>query len=101
MTLTTLEELRLPVGRFAVIRDAASALRTAEKVGYRLVLKPVNGMQGDSVYVDLRDEAELRAALALARVHERSYLLQSPFPGEDHRLLVVSGKLVAVNHRIG
>lgn len=100
VTLTTLDNLRLPVGRFAMIKDAASALRVAERVGYPLVLKPVNGMQGDSVYVDLRDEAELQASLALARIHERPYMAQSLFPGDDHRLLVISGKLVAAACRV-
>jgi cyanophycin synthetase len=100
VTLTTLDNLRLPVGRFAVVKDAASASRVAEKIGYPLVLKPVNGMQGDSVYVDLRDETELHAALALACVHERPYMVQSLFPGDDHRLLVVSGKLVAAASRV-
>ena len=100
VTLTTLDNLRMPVGRFAMIKDAGSAPRVAERIGYPLVLKPVNGMQGDSVYVDLRDEAELHAALALARIHERPYMVQSLLPGDDHRLLVISGKLVAAACRV-
>jgi cyanophycin synthetase len=60
-----------------------------------LVLKPVEGRKGDSVHADLRDDKELTAALAVARVEERPYLLQSYFHGDDHRLMVVDGKLVA------
>ena len=99
LTMNVLQQIRLPVGRFASVRDVESALRAAGEIGYPLVLKPIEGSKGDSVYVNLRDESELRAAVAAARVHERAYLLQTFFPGEDHRMLVVSGKLVAVMNR--
>ena len=95
LTLNTLAQIRLPVGRFAVVKDAAGAKQSAEEIGYPLVLKPIDGMQGDAVFVDLRNEAELTAALASAPVRERPYMLQSFFAGDDHRLLVIAGKLVA------
>jgi cyanophycin synthetase len=100
LTLNILEQIRLPVGRVEPVRDAESALLSAKSIGYPLVLKPADGMQGDSVYVDLRDEAELRAALDSANIQTRQYLLQSLFEGDDHRLLVVKGKLVAAARRI-
>ena len=93
--LSILSQIRLPVGRFAVVKDAADARRRAAELGYPLVLKPVEGRQGDSVHVDMRNDEDLTAALAVARVHERQYLLQSHFHGDDHRLMVVDGKLVA------
>jgi len=67
LTLDLLERVKLPVGRVELAKDAESALRSAKRVGYPLVLKPVDGMQGDSVNVDLREEAELRAALIAGR----------------------------------
>lgn len=100
LTLDLLERIGLPVGRVELVKDGESALRVAKAIGYPLVLKPVDGMQGESVYVDLRDEAELRAALVAGRANERQYILQSFFPGNDHRLLVVSGKLVAAARKI-
>lgn len=100
LTMNLLQQIRLPVGRFAPVTDAESALRTAAEIGYPLVLKPVDGSKGDSVYVHLRDESELRAALAAVRIHERPYLLQSFFRGEDYRLLVVAGELITTVHRI-
>lgn len=95
LTLSILSQIRLPVGRFALVKDITDAKRAAGEIGYPVVLKPVEGRQGDSVYVDLRNAEELAAALAVARVQERQYLLQSFFPGDDHRLLVIDGKLVA------
>jgi cyanophycin synthetase len=95
IALSILSQIRLPVGRFAVVDDVADARKKAVEIGYPLVLKPVEGRKGDSVYADLRNDEELSAALAVARVHERQYLLQSYFHGDDHRLMVVEGKLVA------
>jgi cyanophycin synthetase len=100
LTLSTLSHIMLPVGQFAAVRDVASALKSAGEIGYPVVLKPVDGGKGDSVYVDLRDERELRAALAAARIGERPFMLQSFFPGDDHRLLVVAGKLFYAGKRI-
>ncbi len=100
LTFSALAQIGLPAGRFAVVKDVGSARRSAEKVGYPLVLKPVDGMGGQPVCVDLRNDEQLRAALAIVRIHEREYLLQSYFSGSDHRLLVVAGKLVAAARRI-
>lgn len=100
LSLTTLSQLMLPVGQFAPVWDVASALKFAREIGYPVVLKPTDSGKGDSVYVELRDENELRAALASARVGERPLMLQSFFPGDDHRLLIIAGKLFYVGHRI-
>jgi cyanophycin synthetase len=100
LTLTTLSQLMLPVGQFAAVRDVASAVKSAREIGYPVVLKPNDSGRGDSVYVDLRDENELRAALAAARVGERPFMLQSFFHGEDYRLLIIGGKLFYAGHRI-
>ena len=95
LTLETLSQIKLPVGRYAVVRDIAAARRSAQEIGYPVVLKPVDGRKGESVFVDLQNDAELIAAASATRIHERPYMLQSFFPGRDHRLLVVFGKLVA------
>lgn len=95
LTLETLSQIKLPVGRYAVVRDIVTARKSAQEIGYPVVLKPVDGKKGESVFVDLRTDAELTSAATTARIHERPYMLQSFFPGSDHRLLVVSGKLVA------
>ena len=93
LTMSTLAQLMLPVGQYAPVRDVASALRSAAEIGFPVVLKPIVGGKGDSVYVNLRDEAELKAALTAARINERPFMLQSFFPGDDHRLMIVNGKL--------
>jgi len=93
LTMSTLAQLMLPVGQYAPVRDVASAMKFAAEIGYPVVLKPVVGGKGDSVYANLRDEAELKRVLTAARINERPFMLQSFFPGDDHRLMIVNGKL--------
>ena len=99
LTLRILASICLPVGRFAPVTGLKAALTAAERIGYPVVLKPTNSKKGQNVFVGLQDPAELRAALAKVANYPRQFLLQSFFPGADHRLLVVSGRLVAAARR--
>lgn len=99
LTFQILHHLQLPVGRFSAIHSVESALKAAGTIGYPIVLKPVYGKQGQSVFANLRNAEELRNALG--RVSgQRQFLLQSFFPGDDHRILIVNGKLVAAARRM-
>ena len=100
LTFLILNAIQLPVGRFAAVGDANSAIRAAETIGYPIVLKPAVGMKGESVFAGLRNAEELRAALTKVAGQRRQFLLQSMLPGDDHRLLVVSGRLIAAARRI-
>ena len=100
LALATLSQIGLPVGKLAQVSDLESALKMAGRVGYPLVLKPTEGMKGRFVYANLRNADELRQAAMGARIDGRQFLLQSFFPGDDHRILVVSGKLIAAARRI-
>jgi len=100
LSLTVLSQLQLPTGKFAAVKDAQSALKLAETIGYPVVLKLVSGDKGRSVYPNLRDADELHAVLERVRLDQEKFMLQSFFPGEDHRLLVIGRKLVAAARRI-
>jgi cyanophycin synthetase len=93
LTMVTLAQVMLPVGQYAPVRDLASALKFAAEIGYPVVLKPTEGGRGDSVHVDLRNEDELKAALSAVPFNERPFMLQSFFPGDDHRLMIMAGEL--------
>ena len=100
LTSVMLSAVQLPVGRVALVTDADSAMKSAQQIGYPIVLKPVAGQKGDNVFAGLQNAEELLQALATAPLKRRPFLLQSFFPGDDHRLLVVSGRLIAAARRI-
>lgn len=91
--------LGLPVPRQVLVSDAASAVRAAHKLGGAVVTKPYNGNHGRGISIDLREDQAVRAGFEAAREHSRSVIVESFIAGDDHRLLVVNGELVAATRR--
>ena len=98
-TVLALERLALPVPRQIVVGTAEEAESAAERIGYPVVVKPDRGSGGGGITADVRDENELPAAFALARQHCPLVVIEELMPGEDHRLLVCGGRLVAATMR--
>ncbi len=61
----------------------------------RIVVKPAMQWGGRGVSVDVRTSVELRAAVAFARRYEDQVVLERMVSGEDQRLILVAGRLVA------
>ena len=61
----------------------------------RLVVKPVDGEQGQGVAVDLRTPCEVQDAIERARVFDQNVLLESFHEGHDLRVLVIGYEVVA------
>jgi len=100
VTNKLLKEIGLPVPDQLVARDAAQAARAADSLGYPVVLKPLDQSKGRGVTVGLRDaQAVLRACRESLRPGSR-IIVEKFLPGEDHRMLVVGGRLIAVAQRI-
>jgi len=61
----------------------------------RLVVKPAHGEQGQAVTVDVRTQQDLDAAVKRARLLDDHVLLEQYVEGEDLRLIVIDGRVVA------
>ena len=95
-----LGELGLPVPRQRVVRTAEAAAIAAERLGYPVVVKPLDANHGRGVSLDLKTGDEVRAAFAKAREHARSIVVENFLAGFDHRMLVIGGQLIAVAKRV-
>jgi cyanophycin synthetase len=95
-----LGDLGLPVPRQAVTSRLRRALSAAERIGYPVVLKPLNANHGRGVTTDIQDEEQLERAYDKAKEHGDLVIVESFIRGLDHRLLVVDGKLVAAAKRV-
>ena len=95
-----LGELGLPVPRQRVVRTAEAAATAAERLGYPVVVKPLDANHGRGVSLDLKNGDEVRAAFDKAREHARSVVVENFLAGFDHRMLVIGGQLVAVAKRV-
>ena len=95
-----LGELGLPVPRQRVVRTAEAAASAADRLGYPVVVKPLDANHGRGVSLDLKNGDEVRAAFEKAREHARSVVVENFLAGFDHRMLVIGGELVAVAKRV-
>ncbi len=98
-TVHLLARLGLPVPRQVTAAGAEDARAAARQIGFPVVVKPERGTGGSGITADVRDEAELDAAFALARRHAPVVVVEEMVPGEDHRLLVCGGRMVAATMR--
>jgi cyanophycin synthetase len=100
LTKMLLRDAGLPAPRGAVVRSAEGAVREAERIGYPVVLKPLDGNHGRGVTVGVRSAEAVRTAFEEASRHSRRVIVEENYEGNDHRILVVAGELVAVAERI-
>ena len=89
----------LPVPRQELVRSAERAVRAAERLGYPVVTKPYNGNHGRGISVDLKTADDVRAGFDAAAAHSTSVIVETCVGGDDHRLLVVNGELIAATRR--
>ena len=95
-----LADLGLPVPRQELAHSPAEAVRAAERIGYPVVVKPLDANHGRGVSIDLEDAASVEVAFGNAREHSRTVLVESYIQGLDHRLLVINGELIAASKRV-
>ncbi len=95
-----LQERGLPVPLGRPVRTAEEALAAARALGTPVVIKPLDGNHGRGVSTDLVTEEQIRAAFARAAEVKPGVIVEQHLPGNDHRILVVGGKVVAVAERV-
>jgi GNAT-family acetyltransferase (TIGR03103 family) len=84
--------LRVPRGRVA--DHTVDDVHFLEELG-EVVVKPARGEQGQGITVGVRDEKELHDAIALAERFCPEVLLEEVVAGDDLRVLVIGGEVVA------
>ncbi|MBC3874522.1 cyanophycin synthetase [Undibacterium flavidum] len=97
MTKSLLKACGVPVPEGSLVRSAEEAWEEAQDIGLPVVIKPYDGNHGRGVTLNLKEEAEIHAAYALAsrKGDSKSVLVERYITGNEHRLLVVGNKLVA------
>ena len=94
-----LATLGLPVPAQELVQTESGAIRAANRIGFPVVTKPYNGNHGRGISIRLTTDAEVAHGFAVAREHSRSVIVETFLEGDDHRLLVVNGELVAATRR--
>ena len=99
-TKALLAAVGCPVAPGVVVRTAEEAVARSKRLKRPVVVKPLDGNHGRGVTTGLRTDAEIIAAFALAAAHSRRVVVEEQLPGNDHRILVVDGRVVAVAERV-
>lgn len=99
-TNAILGELGLPVPMQRLVYDLEEAVEAAERIGYPVVVKPLNANHGRGVSIGLAAREDVERAYEQARKHSRDVLVEQFLAGLDHRILVVNGNVVAVSQRV-
>lgn len=84
--------IRVPDGRSAAFTEEDHEFLAA--VG-SVVVKPARGEQGAGITVGVTRPDDLDRAIALAREHSPDVLLEERCAGEDLRIVVINGKVIA------
>jgi cyanophycin synthetase len=100
LTRSLLQKAGIPAPEGVVIRDVEDAVVEAKRLGWPVVVKPLDANHGKGVTTEICDEAGVRAAFELAQPYSSLVIVEQHYKGADHRILVVDGDVVAVAERV-
>ncbi|MEY8876189.1 MAG: cyanophycin synthetase [Leptothrix sp. (in: b-proteobacteria)] len=95
LTKDLLRAVGVPVPEGEVVDSPAAAWAAAQDIGLPVVVKPTDGNHGRGVALDLREQADIEGAYEVAARHGSEVLVERYVRGNEHRMLVVAGKVVA------
>jgi cyanophycin synthetase len=81
-------------------RGVEEGLRIVHRIGWPVVVKPLDASQGRGIVTDIRNEEEFRIAFEDAKRYRASIVVERYLPGRDFRLLVIDGRFVAAAERV-
>ena len=95
LTKALLKAVGVPVPEGQEVKSAAEAWTAAQDLGLPVVIKPSDGNHGRGVTLDITTLPDCEVAFELASRHGSSVLVERYIPGNEHRVLVVGGQVVA------
>ncbi|MDR7254080.1 cyanophycin synthetase [Nocardioides sp. BE266] len=102
LTTKLLGAAGLPVPKQESIRTEEQAVAAARRIGFPVVLKPLDGNHGRGVCLDLQSDDDVRAAFPIAHGQSRrgNVIVESFVTGKDYRCLIIDGRMVAIAERV-
>lgn len=95
LTKTLLKACGVPVPEGQVVDSPAAAWEAAQEIGLPVVVKPSDANHGRGVSLDLSEQADIEKAYAVADAEGSEVMVERHVRGDEHRLLVVGGRVVA------
>lgn len=95
LTKQLLAACGVPVPEGQVVDSAAAAWEAAQEIGLPVVVKPSDANHGRGVSLDLSERADVEKAFSVADAEGSEVMVERYVRGDEHRLLVVGGRVVA------
>lgn len=95
LTKSLLASCGVPVPEGQVVDSPQAAWEAALDIGLPVVVKPSDANHGRGVSLDLSERSDVEKAYTVADVEGSEVIVERYVRGEEHRLLVVGGKVVA------
>src|SRR5438067_1800238 len=99
-TKKLLGDMGVPVPKGYRLREIDELEDTMERIGYPVVIKPVDGNHGKGATVGIRSLDEAKIAWEKAKEYSRWIIVEKQLVGADFRALVVNNRLIAVAERV-
>jgi cyanophycin synthetase len=93
-TKNLLEAAEIPVPKGSLIRSEEGLKDAINKIGYPVVLKPLNGNHGKGATTNIVNYEQAQTALEAAQKYGRTVIVEKFITGFDFRLLCINYKFV-------
>lgn len=99
-TKRMLDNASIPVASGSICIDNEDLEATIKKIGYPIVIKPLDGNHGKGASINVTNWEDAVAGLAYAKNYSRRVIVEKFITGFDFRVLVIDNKLVAAAKRV-
>ncbi|HNQ15805.1 MAG TPA: Mur ligase family protein, partial [Pyrinomonadaceae bacterium] len=99
-TKTLLGDMGVPVPKGYRLRSEEELEDTLERIGFPVVIKPLDGNHGKGATVGIKSLEDAMVAWEKAKEYSRWVIVEKQLIGADYRALVVNNRLIAVAERV-
>src|SRR5690606_12451613 len=100
ITKKMLEDSAIPVPSGDLVTDNVGLERVIRKIGFPLVLKPLDGNHGRGQTINVQDWETAKEGLVYAQTISHKVIVERYVTGFDYRVLVINHKMVAAARRV-
>ncbi|NHM07222.1 cyanophycin synthetase [Flavobacterium sp. CYK-4] len=99
-TKRMLDNASIPVASGSICVDEEDLENTIKKIGYPIVIKPLDGNHGKGASINVVTWEDAKAGLEYAKKYSRRVIVEKFITGFDFRVLIIDNKLVAAAKRV-
>ena len=100
LTKKMLDEAAIPVPTGDLVHDDEGLASVIERIGYPIVLKPLDGNHGKGSSINVNDFETARIGLIHAQNFGQKVIVERFITGYDFRILVINHKMIAAARRV-